>query len=282
MVKLLTRMVIALLALAALSPPSLASADGQVQVSAPQTTVRVLRSQSWTEEWDPVARAWVRSGGDLAGSNRAPITANSGARQGPLGVFGPFVVLDANTAAIMGSTNAGSPADFARMRMAFPNIRMVELIDAPGTVHDVANLQLGRMIRAAGISTHVPANGSVRSGAVELFLAGKTRTMEPGAQFAVHSWRDERGRGPQDFAPEDPVNRLYTAFYEEMGMSKADAQAFYDMTNSVSHSSALWFGPEVMRGWIASRDAKPQERAAAIYLAFDPNLISRPTARLDD
>jgi hypothetical protein len=282
MVKLLTRIALALLALVALPPASPASADGGVQVSPSQTTVRVLRSQSWIEEWDPVARAWVRSGEYHAGSNSAPVTANSGARQGPLGVFGPFIVLDASTAAIMGSTNRGSPADFARMRMAFPDIRMLELIDAPGTVNDIANLQVGRMIRAAGISTHVPANGSVRSGAVELFLAGKTRTMDPGARFAVHSWRDERGRGPQDFAPEDPVNRLYTAYYEDMGMSKADAQAFYDMTNSVSHSSALWFGPEVMRTWIARRDARPEERDATIYLAFEPKLISQPSARLDD
>lgn len=263
-------------------PPSPASADGQVQVSAPETTLRVLRTQSWIEEWDPVAQAWVRSGDDPAGFDRPPATANSGARKGPLAVFGPFVVLDANTAAVMGSTNSNSPADFARMRTAFPGISMLELIDAPGTVNDIANLKVGRMIRAAGISTHVPANGSVRSGAVELFLAGKTRTMEPGAQFAVHSWRDERGRGPQDFAPEDPANRLYTAFYEDMGMSQADARAFYDMTNSVPHSGALWFGPEVMRGWIASGEAKPEERGATIHLAFAPNLFSQPSARLDN
>jgi hypothetical protein len=283
MSKIFTRIAFALLAFAAPTQSALAQAEKPAQVfPRAETAPRIVRSQSWAEQWDPIAEAWVRLEEYPAGTDRIHSPAPYRARQRPLGVFGPFFVIDATTAALMGSTNSDSPADFERMRSAFPRIMMLKLIDAPGTTQDVANLQLGRMIRSAGISTHVPTNGSVRSGAVELFLAGTTRTMEPGAMFAVHSWRDERGRGPQNFSPEDPVNRLYTAYYEDMGMSPTTARAFYNMTNSVPHSSALWFGPEVMRSWIAPQDMEPRKADTAIQLAFDPTLISQPFAPLDE
>jgi hypothetical protein len=137
------------------------------------------------------------------------------------------------------------------------------MIEAPGTRHDIANLQLGRMIRAAGLSTHVPNGGSVRSGAVELFLAGATRTMDDGALFAVHSWLDTYGREPGDFPEDHPANRLYLDYYVEMGMSETQARAFYAMTNSVSHVDALWLGASDMRGWV------PQVREAQWVLALE-------------
>jgi hypothetical protein len=284
MVNILPRFAFALLALLAAVPLSPAHADGSAYGPPPaeRSTQGPARTDSWVEEWDPSTWRWVRQGEHLPGIPEGSAAASARAYSAPLGAFGPFVVFDANTAAVMGPTDADSPNDFKRMRAAFPGISTLEFIDAPGTVQDIANLEVGRMIRAAGISTHVPSNGSVRSGAVELFLAGKTRTMELGARFAVHSWRDQRGRGPQDFAPDDPVNRLYTAFYEDMGMSPADAKAFYDMTNSVPNASALWFGPDVMNKWIARSDVRVHELAPMIVLAIDPNLMSQPFAPLDD
>jgi hypothetical protein len=283
MVNILTRITLGLLALFAAVPVPPAHADGPVDGSrSAERSARVVRSDVWIEEWDPFAQRWVREQERLSGTVTSAVATSSEARSVPLREFGPFVVLDANTAAVMGATKADSPADFMRMLTAFPGLSELQFIDAPGTVNDIANLEVGRMIRAAGISTHVPANGSVRSGAVELFLAGKNRTMESGARFAVHAWRDERGRGPQDFAADDPVNLLYIAFYEDMGMSPADARAFYDMTNSVPNSGALWFGPEVMSRWTAQRKAQAGFPAATAVLAFDPDLISQPFAPLDD
>ena len=58
----------------------------------------------------------------------------------------------------------------------FPALTMLEMVEAPGTSNDLANLQVARRIRASGIAIHVPSHGSVRSGAVELFLAGAQRT----------------------------------------------------------------------------------------------------------
>ncbi|OYZ45374.1 MAG: hypothetical protein B7Y31_01830 [Novosphingobium sp. 16-62-11] len=156
--------------------------------------------------------------------------------------FGPFEVLDGTRAALVAETDSYSPADFQKMLRAHPGIRVLEMPDCPGTVDDFANLRLGRMIRAQGIATHVPEHGSVRSGAVELFLAGATRSAAPDASFVVHAWLDEDGREPDDFAANDPVNRAYVDYYREMGLPADKAAAFYALTNSVPHEDVLMLG----------------------------------------
>lgn len=268
--------VIALLltALALVFPGSAALAEEA------QPGARVVSRVSWVEEWDPASGRWVRideipvrvvppadtpvvisrtDGGATVsetvsyaqpvrfiGNQRGERGQNAG-----IAAFGPFRVIDGKRAALVGTTDAASPGAFAEMLALYPGIEVIEFLDAPGTSHDLANLRLGRAIRAAGLATHVPAGGSARSGAVELFLAGTRRTADPGALFAVHSWRDEAGREPADFAPDAPENRLYLDYYAEMGMSAEEARAFYAMTNSVPHAGALWLEGAEMARWIA-------------------------------
>ena len=154
--------------------------------------------------------------------------------------FGPFVVVDASHAALVDATDETSPVRFAAMLRAYPAIRTLELVDCPGTYDDSANLRLGRMIRAHAIATDVPAGGSVRSGAVELFLAGITRHAAPDAHFGVHAWQAVAGRGPAQCAANSPVNRAYLDYYQAMGMAPATASAFYALTNSVPNDSVRW------------------------------------------
>ncbi len=164
--------------------------------------------------------------------------------------YGPFRVLDQRHAALVDVTDDRSPVQFSAMIKAWPAIATLEMIECPGTYDDRANLRLGRMIRARGIATHVPDGGSVRSGAVELFLAGKTRAADPQAEFAVHAWADEDGREPQDYAADAPENRAYLDYYREMGMTAPQAAAFYAMTNSVPNAEAKWMSPADMQRWV--------------------------------
>jgi hypothetical protein len=255
---------------------------------------RVVSTVSWVEEWDPAGQQWVRvedapeTVAQVAYASTAisvtraggltitetviepqPVRfisqpARIGAQSAGIAAFGPFRVLDAKRAALIAATDAASPQAFAAMLAQFPGLEVIEFVDAPGTTHDLANLRLGRAIRAAGLATHVPAGGSARSGAVELFLAGTRRSVDPGALFAVHSWRDEAGREPADFAPDAPENRLYLDYYAEMGMSAGQARDFYEMTNSVPHAAALWLDGAQMARWIepASRAIDTGIRAA--------------------
>jgi hypothetical protein len=166
-------------------------------------------------------------------------------------VYGPFRVLSSDVAALDGITDSASPAQFAQLLKENPSISVLEMHDAPGTHDDAANLALGRAIRAAGIATRVPDGGSVRSGAVELFLAGAERQIDDGAEFAVHSWADEDGLGPRDYPETAPENTKYLDYYREMGMADDVARAFYAMTNSAPFDGALWLDANDMRAWLA-------------------------------
>lgn len=170
----------------------------------------------------------------------------------PAGIasYGPFRVLDEDHAALVDETDGSSPARFAAMLRDHPGIATIEMIECPGTEDDLANLQLGRMIRQRGIATYVPQGGSVRSGGVELFLAGAHRYADPGAEFAVHSWKDDTGLEANDYSANAPENRRYVEYYRQMGMSPIEAEAFYAMTNSVPFESAKWFGTGVMGLWV--------------------------------
>lgn len=154
--------------------------------------------------------------------------------------YGSFRVIAPNRAEMIGTTDSYSMDRFNQMIRAYPAIKQIDMIDVAGTVDDEVNLSLARKINQLGIATHIPENGSVRSGGVELFLAGHKRSAHPSANFAVHSWRDEDGMEPHDFADNDPVHNSYIDYYRDIaGMDDAQAKAFYWMTNSASHDEYI-------------------------------------------
>jgi len=211
---------------------------------------QVLSVETYMEQWDPAAQQWVRVSPEDEPKAGRLLSAHAAPKPPAIAAYGPFRVHDQSRASLVGATNGATPGQFAALLRDFPDIAVLDMVECPGTDDDRANLALGRMIRAAGITTHVPAGGSVRSGAVELFLAGAIRQIDDGAEFAVHSWLDDSGRQPHHFAADSPENRLYLDYYAEMGMSRGAARAFYAMTNSAAHDDARWLTAQDMRGWI--------------------------------
>lgn len=196
---------------------------------------------------------------EIGGDRLVAASYDTARRKAPaLARFGPFAVLDARRAALVRETDTDAPYQFKRMLAAYPSIGVLELYDCPGTVDDNANLVLGRMIHNRGIATDVPPGGSVRSGAVDLFLAGVRRTAAGDAEFAVHAWLDEYGLRPSSFSPNSPVNRKYVLFYHAMGMPLPTAKAFYDLTNSVPNERALWLSTSDLAHY-AALDVRPSQ-----------------------
>ncbi len=146
--------------------------------------------------------------------------------------YGPFAVIDATTVRMAGDVTSATPRQFAAMLAAHPGLERLEMVDCPGSLDEEANLILARAIRRAGLETVVPSGGSVRSGAVELWLAGSTRRAAADAEFGVHSWADDTGREAGDYPANDPVHAEYLGLYRELGMDDAQARAFYALTNS--------------------------------------------------
>jgi hypothetical protein len=243
-------------------------------------SAQVLSVETYVEEWSEAQQQWVRIEDQVEdqaaeGANRlAPPPVKTAPLGESLAQYGPFRVIDQDHAEMVGVTDRASPAQFAAMLRDFPALTTLKLVEAPGTDDDRANMKVGRMIRAAGIDTHVPNGGSVRSGAVELFLAGANRRIDDGAEFAVHSWIDAKGRQPQDFAMDATPNRMYLDYYREMGMTSDEAKAFYAMTNSVAYTDAKWLTAQDMRGWLGQKEAP---NAAAKIAEITPALAVEGT-----
>ena len=176
-------------------------------------------STAQTYVYEEVVEEWVETS-----ASRFVSPQLAQAEQLAIASYGPFRVLDDRRAALVDITTSYTPAEFDLMMANHPGIAVIEFSECSGTHDDRANLRLGRMIRARGIAAVVPEGGSVRSGAVELFLAGESREIAEGAEFAVHAWMDDHGMGASDYAPDSPEHLKYLSFYREMGMEAEEAE----------------------------------------------------------
>ena len=164
--------------------------------------------------------------------------------------FGPFAIIDATTVRMAGDVDGSTPRQFAAMLAAHPTLKRLEMVDCPGSLDEAANLILARAIRRAGMETVVPSGGSVRSGAVELWMAGTKRSAAADAEFGVHSWADEYGREARDYPANDPVHAEYLGYYREMGLDDGKARAFYAMTNATPFDDVTYLTRDDMARYV--------------------------------
>ena len=238
-----------------------------------------LAAPASAQTYTVVVEEWVET--VPAGASRYVSPQQAQVEREAIASFGPFRVIDEQTAALVGITDSRSHTHFAALLQQYPQIAVLDFVEAPGTHDDVANMAIGRVIRERGIATQVGEGGSVRSGAVELFLSGAVRSISPEAEFAVHGWLDYYGRGASDYPAGAPEHRRYLDYYAEMGMDAAEARAFYAMTNSVPFEDALWLTGVEMRGWLGMPALEPAEPVALAQLPeLPPRLTPRLTPRL--
>lgn len=183
---------------------------------------------------------------DRATSRFADVEGDYRPSRTPIDAIGPFFLVAPDTVEMIGTVDSATPRQFTQLMAAHPGVARLVMVECPGSVDEDANHRLARAVRRAGLTTIVPDGGSVRSGAVDLFLAGTTRLAAPTAEFGVHSWRDEDGMQADDFAANDPVNTEYLAYYREMGLSAEAARQFYALTNSVPFEDVRTLGARDM------------------------------------
>jgi len=141
-----------------------------------------------------------------------------------------------DTAYVNGGTDTMSYFNAKSFINNNPQIRKLVLMRMPGTVDSGANLEIARLIRERGISTHLDKNSRIASGAVDLFISGKERTMECGAMIGVHSWSYNGEIGPKDLGV-DRFQYRHESFLREMGVNPA----FYVFTREAADPDEIYF-----------------------------------------
>ena len=136
-----------------------------------------------------------------------------------------------------------------------PQVDTLVLDYVEGSLDDEANLELARQIRALGWSTLVPAEGLVASGGTDLFLAGTTRSLEPGACIGVHAWAADNFTA-NDLARSDPEHDPYLDYFAEIGIPEA-SHYWFTLEAAPAHGMHWMTAAEVDRFGLVPSPAPP-------------------------
>jgi len=146
-------------------------------------------------------------------------------------------------ARVSGVICSGSYTAFEKMMKLYPEVKLLRLIEIPGSVDDETNLRLSKAIHQMGISTYLGNKGIIESGGTDLFLSGVTRKVEKGAKIGVHSWafEDEDGKmvGGSDLPKNSPEHQSYIDYYRHVGLSKPEE--FYWFTMHAASAEAIYY-----------------------------------------
>lgn len=136
------------------------------------------------------------------------------------------IEVDGTTGTVTGELGRVTYHQIEQLRQDQPEVDTLVLADVPGSIDDEANVQTGRLVRAGGLQTHIPADGFVASGGVDLFVAGATRSIEGTPMIGVHSWTD----GTVDagnLSCDDARHRLQLCYFSEMLGREAGAEFYF-------------------------------------------------------
>ncbi len=100
-----------------------------------------------------------------------------------------------------------------------PQAKTLVLQQIEGSVDDDANVIFSRVVHESGMTTVVPSDGLVASGGTDLFLAGNTRVLQPGACVGVHSWSGG-GLVATELPKDDPEHDRYLDYFEDIGVDE--------------------------------------------------------------
>lgn len=150
----------------------------------------------------------------------------NGANPSRLGVF---TYQNDSTVVMAGTIGSKTPKHWEKYISAYPGTKQIIMGNCPGSKDDEANLEVARKVRQQDLAIHLPGDAEIASGAVDFYLAGTTRTRDPGSKIGVHAWSDGQNEAT-DFAEGHANHQPYIDYYVEMGFSQADAEAFYYFT----------------------------------------------------
>ena len=183
---------------------------------------------------------WTAQGVAISGED--PISASGEARSEtgeetlafsfdiPIGIGSSTFEITGTEAIVRGDLGSRTFEQVEVLIENHPEVDTLVLQDISGSVNDEVNVETARLVRNAGLNTHVPADGQIFSGGVDLFAAGVERTVDPGAVVGVHSWCcGPDGKSADEFPEDSPVHAVHLAYSTEM-LGEEGGRAYYFFT----------------------------------------------------
>lgn len=154
------------------------------------------------------------------------------------------IEVEGSFAYLNGTTDGRSEGAIRQLKRDHPHVKTLILQNMPGTRDIISNYRLARSIRETGLNTRLTDRSQIASGAVDLFLAGKSRISTCNAMIGVHAW------GSTGFDAHDvgwDTHRTYSRdFLAEMGIDPD----FYDFrTQSAGSETIHWMSVDEINRW---------------------------------
>ncbi len=109
-----------------------------------------------------------------------------------------------------------------------PEVDTLILKNIGGSLNDAINMHTGRLIREAGLTTRVPADGEIRSGGVDLFSSGLVRQYETGSKIGVHAWCcTEDGKTADKLSRNHNAHNAQLIYFREMLGTNLGAEFYF-------------------------------------------------------
>jgi beta-lactamase class D len=157
---------------------------------------------------------------------------------------------------LMGDFNSQSYKQLTKALRTHPKVKTLVLTASSGSIDDDTTFKLARYIRSKGLNTHLLSNSVIASGAVDLFLSGKQRTIEKGAMLGVHSWSDG-SKQAKDFPRNHPDHQLNANYIKDM----MGTDAFYWFTIYAAPADSIY--------WLKTDEIKSFKLATIVNPSHD-------------
>lgn len=147
--------------------------------------------------------------------------------------------IDGQVAYMSGDISADTIRQVKKLIKDYPEVKTITMVEVGGSIDDVSNLEASRLVRKAGLNTHVAKDGFIASGGTDFFCAGVVRTAEEGAQVGVHSWAGDGVENAALLAKDHKEHDKYIKYYEEMKMP--DPKGFYFFTINAAKADGMYY-----------------------------------------
>ena len=170
-----------------------------------------------------------------------------------------FVITDlTNTlATLVGSLGPTLPNAIKLLHQNFPDVQVIGLLNINGGVNMYAIAESMEWIREYGYGTWASADSQVLSAGVDIFMAGKYRYAEVGAQMGIHDFNHLDNSG---YKLNNPAIALMKDTYQKMGISPD----FFDFMRSVPTDNMHFLSVEEMQKYQITNTQSMEEFQAQV------------------
>ena len=137
---------------------------------------------------------------------------------------------------IVGLLNEHAHYEIIQQLNVHPEVNTLVLDNIEGTINAVGTLRTAALVHKRGLNTHVPKDGFIESGGVDLFCGGKERTAVLGAHIGVHSWWTNDGVNGADLPLNHDEHRAQRAYFDDIGCPAS----FYEYTLNAADGSSMY------------------------------------------